>query len=81
MPSSFSSGEVSVKSLSQDSIFAACADRPRPMRVRKVETSGTKGVGRGTGEGLMVLWRDRCCCWNDLLCCVNCCWRRHGAHM
>ena len=30
------------------------------MRVRKVETSGTKGVGRGIcGDGLFKAWRDR----------------------
>lgn len=40
-----------MKSASQDGILAVCADIPRPMRVMKVCTSGTKGVGFGIVRG------------------------------
>ena len=51
----------------QEEIFEAWALKPRPMRVRKVWTSGTKGVGWGTDcfvVGFADLDTDRrCCCW------------------
>lgn len=37
-----------MKRSSHDSILAACVVSWRPMRERKVDTSGTKGVGFGT---------------------------------
>lgn len=37
----------------QEGILEDCAARPRPMRVRKVCTSGTKGVGWGTDGSLL----------------------------
>ena len=67
-----------MKSLSQEEILEAWALRPRPMRVKKVWTSGTKGVGAGTESffvGLVDFDTERCCCsWK--------CWcRRHGAQI
>lgn len=67
-----------MKSLSQEEILDAWALRPRPMRVRKVGTSGTNGVGFGT-ESFFVDLADletdrRCCCW-------KCCCRKQGAQM
>lgn len=50
--------EFKVKSSSHEGILLACFDISRPMSVRKVWTSGTKGVGDGTGEGAF-LWSDR----------------------
>ena len=49
-PSSFSCGDVSVKRASQEGILVACADRPRPIALRKAVWSGMKGVGLGTGR-------------------------------
>lgn len=43
MPSSLSSGDVSENSASHDGNLLACLERPRPIRVRKVVTSGTNG--------------------------------------
>ena len=38
----------------------ACDFRPRPIRVRKVSTLGTKGIGEGTAGGaLFVLFACR----------------------
>ena len=39
-----------MKSASQEGILAACWARPRPITVRKVCGSGTKGVGAGMGR-------------------------------
>lgn len=38
----------------------------RPIKVRKVGASGTKGVGEGIGGGGMRAWRwrDWCGCWH-----------------
>jgi hypothetical protein len=47
MPSSLSWSEDREKRASQVGNFEACALRPRPIRVRKVGTSGQKGVGSG----------------------------------
>lgn len=49
MPSSFSCVEVSEKRAFQSGILALCEESLRPMRLRKVFTSGTKGVGDGSG--------------------------------
>lgn len=49
-------------------IFDACLDSWRPMRVRKVEASGTKGVGCGTGGRGSEEWRLRThCLWSEKL--------------
>lgn len=37
-----------MNSLSQEGRLLACLDMPRPIKVRKVWTSGTNGVGEGT---------------------------------
>lgn len=71
-----------MKSLSQEGILEVWALSPRPIRVRKVGTSGTKGVGFGTESflvGLADLETERCCwywCW-----CWKCCCRRQGVQM
>lgn len=49
MPRFLSCGDVRVKSAFQSGILEAWEDSLRPMRVRKVSTSGTNGVGEGTG--------------------------------
>ena len=48
MPISFSCGDDSVKSSSQVENLEECFESSRPMSVRKVLVSGTKGVGSGT---------------------------------
>lgn len=62
MPRSFSWGEVRLKRASQDVNLLACFERSRPMSVRKVDASGTKGVGEGIEGGGMRAWRKRGCC-------------------
>jgi hypothetical protein len=42
-----------------ESNFEACLDNCRPMRVRKVVWSGTKGVGSGTLLASTCLCRQR----------------------
>lgn len=54
MPSSLSCTEVRLKSADQDGILEACCERERPMSVRKVVASGTKGVGGGGGGGMIL---------------------------
>lgn len=66
MPNSFNWGDVKEKRASQVGNLAACWLMPRPMRVRKVLTSGTNGVGDGMyGVLLACLCADRvwrgCC--------------------
>lgn len=63
MPRFLSCGEVRVKRASQEGILEAWVESLRPIKVRKVVVSGTKGVGLGTGGMAMGLWRRRCCCW------------------
>ena len=60
-PRSRSWPEVREKREGQLGILAACWERLRPMRVRKVGGSGTKGVGEGIGEGVVEVraWRQR----------------------
>lgn len=41
--------------------MAEWADILRPIRVRKVSTSGTKGVGLGIRAAGMLAWRQRSC--------------------
>lgn len=48
---------------SQDSILLECLDIWRPIRERKVGTSGTKGVGDGIAARSTFLWRHRVQCW------------------
>ena len=50
----------------QVGILPECCERLRPMSLRKVEASGTKGVGWGIGGGEVEAraWR----------------WRRHGVN-
>jgi hypothetical protein len=48
-----------VKRASQEGNLEACLLRLRPMRVRKVDASGTKGIGAGIGRTLDELWRER----------------------
>lgn len=67
MPCSRSSGELSVKRLSQDGNLLACLDMSRPINERKVGTSGTNGVGDGTGGLATFLWRDRTHCLEIML--------------
>lgn len=43
----------------QVGILAACCERLRPMSLRKVEASGTKGVGWGIGGCEVRAWRWR----------------------
>lgn len=59
MPSSLSSGDVSENSASQEGNLLACLLRPRPMSVRNVSTSGTKGRGSGIVGAGRVLCRHR----------------------
>lgn len=59
MPSSRSWGDVREKRASQVGNLAVCELRPRPMSVRKVLTSGTKGVGDGIIGALLACW---CAC-------------------
>ena len=47
MPSSFNWGDVKEKRAFQVCILLPCWLRLRPIKVRKVWTSGTKGIGRG----------------------------------
>lgn len=61
MPSSLSSGDVRENSDSHEGNLDACLLRPRPMRVRKVVTSGTNGRGDGIAWGGRVLCRKRLC--------------------
>lgn len=53
--------EVREKREGQLGILAACWERLRPIRVRKVGGSGTKGVGEGIGRGVVEVraWRQR----------------------
>lgn len=55
MPSSRSCDDVKEKSAFQLGIFEACWLRLRPISVRNVCTSGTKGVGRGA-FGAVTRW-------------------------
>jgi len=59
MPSSLSCGEESVKRSFQEEILEACCESERPIRVRKVGTSGTNGVGSGTWLGFTLRWSER----------------------
>lgn len=59
MPSSLSSSDVREKSDCHDGNLLACLLRPRPMSVRNVSTSGTKGRGSGIGGAGRALWRHR----------------------
>ena len=62
MPSSRNCSEVCVKSARQDVILEACWLRPRPISVRNVWTSGTKGVGGGMyWRSGRSWWRSRSC--------------------
>lgn len=61
MPNSLSSDDVAEKRFSHDENLDACLLRPRPMRVRKVGTSGTKGQGLGIGCRGRDLCRNRIC--------------------
>ena len=60
-PRSRSWPEVREKREGQLGILAACWERLRPIRVRKVGGSGTKGVGDGIGLGVVEVraWRQR----------------------
>lgn len=60
-PRDLSCGEERVKSSSHEENLEAWSLSCRPMRVRKVGTSGTKGVGGGMvgGGRLEVLWMVR----------------------
>lgn len=53
-----------LKSDSQEVILGACLESCRPMRVRKVGASGTKGVGCGMGGRGREECRERIC-WRD----------------
>ena len=55
-----------MKSFSHDGNLLVCLDIPRPIRERKVATSGTKGVGEGTRGEATFLWRWRIDCLEDL---------------
>jgi hypothetical protein len=59
MPSSFICVEDRVKRASQEGNLDACAERPRPMTVRKVWGSGMNGVGGGIGRMGMEWCRVR----------------------
>ena len=48
-----------LKRASQVGILEACWESCRPIRVRKVGGSGTKGVGGGIGGCGMDAWRSR----------------------
>lgn len=61
MPNSLSSGEVREKRAFHEGNLLAYLLRPRPIRVRKVGTSGTKGTGLGIGCAGRVLWSCRIC--------------------
>lgn len=61
MPSSLSCGEVREKRASHEGNLLAYLLRPRPIRVRKVGTSGTKGRGWGIGGAGLVLCSCRIC--------------------
>jgi hypothetical protein len=50
---------VRVKRASHDGIFVACAERPRPIALRKAVWSGMKGIGLGTGLMGIECWRFR----------------------
>lgn len=71
MPRSLSWSEVKENKAFQDGIFDACWLRLRPMRVRNVCVSGTKGVGRGIGAALMLSCRQRHCVLEAKLDCAN----------
>ncbi len=59
MPSSLSCAELRIKSAFHEGIFDACWLRFRPIKVRKVGTLGTNGVGRGTRTALARVCRCR----------------------
>lgn len=64
-PSSRSWSEVRLKRASQVGNFEAWERRPRPITVRKVCTSGMKGVGEGIGSGgALALLEERRFCWS-----------------
>ena len=50
---------MSVKRASQDGILVACAERPRPIALRKAVWSGMNGIGFGTGRIGIECWRFR----------------------
>jgi len=52
-----------VKRADQSGILEAWVERERPIRERKVGTSGTKGVGEGIGGVGMRAWRLRAWFW------------------
>jgi hypothetical protein len=58
MPSSRSWALERLKRASQEGILEACLERSRPMRVRKVVASGTKGVGEGICERAVELFGE-----------------------
>lgn len=48
-----------MKRASHEGIFVACAERPRPIALRKAVWSGIKGIGLGTGRMGIECWRLR----------------------
>lgn len=60
MPAFLSCSDDKVKRASQEGILELWADMLRPIRVRNVLTSGTKGVGGGMrGAGALRRWSWR----------------------
>jgi hypothetical protein len=59
MPRSRSSRDESWNISSQDVNLAVCLERERPISVRKVAWSGTKGMGAGMGGRRMCTCRHR----------------------
>lgn len=62
-PAFLSCAEVDVKRESHVGSLLAWVCAERPMRVRKVGTSGTVGVGRGAGGGRREACRVRVVVW------------------
>ena len=61
MPSSLSCAEVRENSAFHEGIFDACWLKLRPISDRKVCTSGTNGVGRGTRATFTRVCKFRAC--------------------